>query len=234
MCHPETSTNRVFTCDHCGLHTKYKMNLYRHIKSVHLNTSGRFACPHVTLCPEMIYTTKESLNLHLYRVHNVPAPVTCSSCQLGFTYNSEIKTHRRVCAGSSRKPRRGVKNKNFRLFCEVTSEGFKCKVCQKTFDKKPNWSYHYSAHHRDNRTCEICNREFSCYTNFLRHQNVHHRKIKNFHCDYPGCGKSFGQKTALANHTNTHTGDKPFHCNLCSFRSGDKSTIFKHKKKIHP
>lgn len=228
------------------------MNLYRHIKSVHLNISNRFACPHAETCSDMVYTTKEGLNIHLYRVHDVPAPVTCTSCQLGFSFHSELKIHRRICGGSSKKPRHGNKNKHFRSFCEVTRDGFRCKVCQKVFLEKQNWSYHYSAYHRDNRTCEICSKEFTCYTNYLRHVNVHHRKIKNFHCDYPGCGKSFGQKGALVNHKNTHTGSlndfplprneflkffssgaKPFECNVCSFRSGDKTTIAKHRKKVH-
>lgn len=205
-CHSESSTSEIFTCDYCGLCTKYKMNLYRHIKSVHLNITRRFACPYKDSCSDMVYTTKEGLNIHLYRVHDVPAPVNCGSCQLGFSFISELKIHRRICGGISRKPRVGNKNKNFRTFCEVTSEGYRCKVCQKVFAEKQNWSYHYSAYHRDNRTCEICSKEFTCYTNFLRHVNVHHRKIKNFHCDYPGCGKSFGQKGALINHKNTHTG----------------------------
>lgn len=184
------------------------MNLYRHIRSVHLQRTRRFACPHTDACFDMVYTTKEALNIHLYRAHDVPAPVTCGSCQLGFSYISELKIHRRICGGTERTPRRSTKNKNFRRFCEVIREGFRCKVCQKVFTEKQNWSYHYSAHHRDNRTCDICNKEFTCYTNYRRHVNVHHKKIKNFHCDFPGCGKSFGQKGALINHKNIHTGKK--------------------------
>ena len=182
------------------------MNLHRHIKSVHLQKSRRFACPHTETCNDTVYTTKDGLNIHLYRVHNLPAPIKCGSCQLGFSYTSELKIHRRICGGTERTPRRSTKNKNFKRFCEVIQDGFRCKVCQKIYTEKQNWSFHYSAHHRDNRTCDICNKEFTCYTNYLRHVNVHHKKIKNFHCEQPGCGKSFGQKRALINHKNTHTG----------------------------
>lgn len=181
------------------------MNLYRHIKSVHLN-SHKFPCPYSVQCGDIVYTTKEGLNIHLYRIHNVLAPVTCSTCQLGFSFVSELKVHRKVCAGIS-KPGSGAKNRNFKQFCEVIDEGFRCKVCQKVFAEKQNWSYHYSSSHRNNRTCEICNKEFTNYTNFYRHVNVQHKKIKKFHCDYPGCEKSFGQKGSLMNHRNTHTGD---------------------------
>lgn len=200
--HAEASNIELFTCDLCGISTKYKMNLYRHVKSVHLN-SHKFPCD---MCSDVVYTTKEGLNIHLYRTHDVPAPVTCSFCHLGFSFISELKIHRKICGGVSRVPGKGTKNKNFKQFCEVLQDGFRCKVCQKVFTEKQNWSYHYSSTHRDNRTCEICNKEFTNYTNFYRHVNVQHNKIKKFHCDYPGCEKSFGQKGSLMNHTNTHTG----------------------------
>ncbi|CRK98801.1 CLUMA_CG011935, isoform A [Clunio marinus] len=230
--HSEPTNADLFVCDHCGLRTKYKMNLYRHVKSVHLN-SHKFPCPFHDKCPETVYTTKEGLNIHLYRTHDVPAPITCNSCHLGFTFVSELKIHRKICGGVTRTPGNGTKNKNFRKFCEIIDNGFRCKVCQKVFAMKQNWSYHYSSTHRDNRTCKICNKEFTNYTNFHRHVTVQHKKIKKFHCDYPGCEKSFGQKGSLINHRNIHSGEKPFSCNFCSFRSGDKSTVIKHKKKMH-
>lgn len=182
------------------------MNLYRHVKSVHLNRN-KFPCPHSKDCPDVFYTTKEGLNIHLYRAHDVQAPVNCSSCRLGFSFVSELKIHRKICGGVSRAPGNGTKNKNFRLYCEVVQNGgYRCKVCQKIFAEKQNWSYHYSSTHRDNRTCHICKKEFTNYTNFYRHVNVQHKKIKKFRCDYQGCGKCFGQKQSLINHINTHTG----------------------------
>lgn len=203
--HAESDTAELFTCDTCGLSTKYKMNLYRHVKSVHLN-SHKFPCPHIEMCPDVTYTTKEGLSIHLYRVHGLKAPVTCSLCSLGFSFVSELKIHRKICGGSTRTPGLGTKNRNFKQFCEVIDEGFKCKVCNKIFTEKQNWSYHYSSTHRDNRTCEICNKEFTNYTNFYRHKMVQHNKIKKFLCDYPNCSKTFGQKGSLMNHKNTHTG----------------------------
>lgn len=231
--HAESDSAEFFSCDYCGLQTKYKMNLCRHVKSVHLKNHN-FPCPHPEICPNVTYTTKEGLSIHLYRVHGLKAPVTCTSCNLGFSFISELKIHRKICGGTTRTGSGlGTKNRNFKQFCEVVDEGFKCKVCSKIFTEKQNWSYHYSSTHRDNRTCEICNKEFTNYTNFYRHVNVQHRKIKKFKCDFLNCEKSFGQKGSLMNHKNTHTGEKPFSCLFCSFRSGDKSSVIKHKKKMH-
>lgn len=39
--------------------------------------------------------------------------------------------------------------------------------------------------------------------------------------------------TVLYNFRNTHTGAKPYACDLCTFNSGDRSTISKHKKNVH-
>jgi KRAB domain-containing zinc finger protein len=204
--HAEANDAEFYSCDACGLQTKYKMNLYRHVKSVHLN-SHKFPCPYSDKCSDVTYTTKEGLNIHMYRVHDLKAPVTCTSCNLGFSFVSELKIHRKICGGNtSRTPGVGTKNRNFKQFCEVIDDGFKCKVCCRIFKEKQNWSYHYSSTHRNNRTCHECNKEFTNYTNFYRHVNVQHKHIKKFHCDYPNCEKSFGQKGSLMNHKNTHTG----------------------------
>ncbi|KIJ44296.1 hypothetical protein M422DRAFT_168543, partial [Sphaerobolus stellatus SS14] len=31
-------------------------------------------------------------------------------------------------------------------------------------------------------------------------------------CEYPGCGKSFGDSSSLARHRRTHTGRRPYKC----------------------
>lgn len=169
------------------------------------HSRNRFPCPDSEQCPDIVYATKEGLNVHMYRKHNVKAPVSCSSCKLGFTYNSELKIHQKSCAGDSRKPRQNAQN--FKVYCEVVPEGFKCKVCQKVLARKKSWSFHFSANHRSNRKCDVCSKEFSNRTNLYRHITQTHKKIKKFHCDYPDCGKSFGQKQALGNHANVHTGE---------------------------
>ena len=206
----------MLTCDYCGIKTKYRANLQRHIKSVHLKTMHKYKCPHADTCSDMIYTTKESLNIHLYRVHDVAAPVTCSSCQLGFNYVSELKIHRRKCGGSGRKKPR-TRKKNIETFCEVTPDGFRCKLCQKVFVKEQTWISHYAEYHRDTNICRFCNKQMSAASNLSRHIRTKHNNIKRFQCDV--CKKSFGEKHSLESHINTHTGAKPFSCNLCSFRS---------------
>lgn len=173
-------------------------------------------------------------------------------CNLGFTYVSELKGHRAVCRGNSN-TRKSFKNVNFLKFCEIVPEGFKCKDCPRVFAEKQKWSWHYSSKHKSKRYCEACDKTFGCYTNFKRHVDTFHKKIKKFHCDYPGCGKSYSANKALKDHKNTHTGknlsqilaiesvieiilftgEKPYACQYCSFRTGDNTTVIKHRKKMH-
>ena len=77
----------VFQCDLCQYHTKFKINVERHIKSVHMKLKN-FKCIH---CADHEYSTQVGLNLHLYRCHATPAPVTCSDCLQGFTFESELR-----------------------------------------------------------------------------------------------------------------------------------------------
>lgn len=237
-------------CDLCGIRSKYRENLARHMKSVHSTVARvKFTC---TLCPEKFYTTQTSLNIHMYREHKVQAPVICTKCHLGFTYVSELKHHRTVCRGNTN-TRQSFKNVNFLKFCEVVPEGFKCKDCPRIFAQKEKWSWHYSSKHKSHRYCEICDKTFGCLSNYKRHIDTFHKKIKKYICDYPGCGKAYCANKALKDHKNTHTGkmrelfskkhsvihwlsfsgEKPYACPYCSFRTGDNTTIIKHRKKMH-
>ncbi|GAB1225130.1 hypothetical protein ENUP19_0243G0009 [Entamoeba nuttalli] len=43
-------------------------------------------------------------------------------------------------------------------------------------------------------------------------------KHGNLICPHPGCGKSFNTKKCLSVHMQTHSGKKPFSCNICGMK----------------
>lgn len=143
------------------------------------------------------------------------APITCHKCNAGYTCNAELKAHLKWCTGNFLKR---PKQRTLKPYYDLIDGNFHCKICPRTYNSKKNFSFHYQSTHKDNKTCKICDRTFACYINFRRHVKVVHEKIKSFHCEYPGCGKSFGTKYILNNHKNTHTGwfikkctDQDFH-----------------------
>jgi len=43
------------------------------------------------------------------------------------------------------------------------------------------------------------------------------------------CGKGFARRLHLANHENTHTGERPYPCDVCGRRFTQKSHVRTHK-----
>lgn len=231
MVHEQTEADLFkFVCDLCGAKLKYKPNMRRHMRSVHSKEeSQRFVCPNAS-CHEMRYTTRASLNLHLYRCHGVAAPENCQSCNAGFNNKSEIRIHLKTCSG---KVGKREQKQNLKVYYDVIDGMYQCRLCPKKYNSKQNYAFHYQGYHRDNKTCRICDKTFSDYPGYRRHVKAVHLKIKRFECDIAGCGKTFGKKCVLISHRNTHTGEKPFACNLCDYKTGDQPTLSKHRKKVH-
>lgn len=204
-----------FACDLCKYETKFKINLERHVKSVHMKIKN-FKCHH---CSDHEYTTQVGLNLHHYRVHNFPAPITCPDCRQGFTFESELRVHKKHCTGSTI---RTAKARPQDAAVDILENGFRCRVCLQIFDTRSKWSVHYHHKHKNSNVCTICNKQMASSTSLFKHVQVEneisivgrlfkrslqvqHNNIKKFQCDI--CSKTFGFKHSLESHKNTHTGE---------------------------
>ncbi|XP_037798536.1 asparagine-rich zinc finger protein AZF1-like [Penaeus monodon] len=49
----------------------------------------------------------------------------------------------------------------------------------------------------------------------------------------PYCFKRFGLRTDLRRHLRTHTGEKPFACSVCNFRTALKGNLKRHMIRFH-
>lgn len=195
------------SCDLCGLSTKFKNNIKRHMKSVHMKLR-EFQCDQ---CSGHEYSTQEALNSHLYRYHNVPAPIKCPDCHHGFTFDSELRAHKKhgFCSNNVNAPfvRRGKTHYDYLEVVDKTGEHL-CTLCNEAFPTKNKFSMHNYLKHKYSNKCNECNIVFTNYTSLIRHEKVKHQGHKPFKCEF--CFKSFGQKVSLTSHRNTHTGEKSF------------------------
>ncbi|TWC53015.1 insecticidal toxin complex protein TccC [Pseudomonas sp. SJZ080] len=76
-------------------------------------------------------------------------------------------------------------------------------------------------------SCSMCSRTFRLPQHLAAHVKAHTNK-NYFKCDSPGCNKSFSHKTNFNQHFLTHSGVKPFKCDLCEESFAQKITLTQH------
>ena len=56
---------------------------------------------------------------------------------------------------------------------------------------------------------------------------------KNWHCPYDSCEYNAYNKSQVRRHIGTHSGQKPFECEICSTRFTSNSALVRHKRNLH-
>ncbi|CAG9808675.1 unnamed protein product [Chironomus riparius] len=217
-----------FYCDNCDFKTFSKMNMKRHLSTIHLKIKA-YGCQ---FCPDKKYTSKITLDQHMISKHGQETEFICQCCKRKFPTMSFLRSHlKSTCSGSPGSVRERADPNAYRepLYDEL--DHYRCKLCGLVFEGKGKISQHYAQRHKHNNSCNLCAATFNSYSNLKKHIQILHNKIHKYNCSY--CTRSFGQKNQLQSHINTHTGDKPFQCKFdcCDFRSGDLSAVSKHQKK---
>lgn len=164
-----------FSCDLCQYESKFKINIERHVKTVHQKIK-KFKCDK---CSDHEYSTQVGLNLHKYRLHGVKAPVICSSCHQGFTFESELRVHKKHCTGLT------IRKKKARpqdALVDILESGFRCRVCLQVYETRSKWSVHFHHKHKNSNICPICDKQLASSTSLFKHKMVSaqkHNKISN-------------------------------------------------------
>lgn len=86
--------------------------------------------------------------------------------------------------------------------------------------------------HRVNCEYKGCNKTYCSSFNLKRHIESYHKGVRKFHCET--CGRQLSSKQNYMDHKNTHTGNKPYTCDVqgCNKVFRQLSQFYIHKQ-IH-
>ena len=202
-------------CSHCHKKFANKKSCREHEVSVHEDLSNvefYFKCD---FCPKM-FSNKSVRDNHLTS-HTGERKYQCQFCPQRFKTTGNLTAHLASCHETEDT---GVEKK------------FKCQYCPKTFRFPAQISQHERSHTKEKPfTCKVCNKGFTVKCNLKQHMETHKSlSDRSYKCDQ--CDHRATSLPLLKLHRNTHTGERPFVCELCGESYKRPSNLRRHKKQM--
>lgn len=179
--------------------------------------------------------------------NKVPKNFKCSHCEKTLTSNRSLANHLITHAGNENlyscticdkkvksAGRLRVHEKTHAKLQEESQESFRCtfKDCTKTFKHKDSLNTHLLGHDPNVKRlqCDSCTASFLTEPRLKRHQRLVHIAPKQFMCNV--CGSQLNSNSALRDHINSHTGNRPYKCDECS-KCFTHDCLLRNHKRIH-
>ncbi|XP_074657221.1 uncharacterized protein LOC141910385 [Tubulanus polymorphus] len=205
------SSLKLLECEEPGCHYTcfQKCSLKAH--KIKHQRDKPFVCQECGRCLK----TRQSLVMHVDKVHKRIRPYMCEICGHSFARKCEIRAHVR----------------------QHTTEKLQCDHCNyNTMNKYSMISHMLSRHNiqvRENERlyhCPMCDYKTMREKHLTNHINSH-LNVRNFTC--ADCGKSFVSANSLRGHTNWVHSEKRYRCEFCSYRGGSLSNLKQHVRIMH-
>ena len=87
-----------------------------------------------------------------------------------------------------------------------------------------------SKHPEKKFFCSKCNKFFTTIHSLKSHINIIHENNRPYKCSFPNCPRAFENASKLMAHERTHTGEKPYVCQICQKCFNEKGNLKIHLK----
>lgn len=197
-----SSPKALNQCAYCQREFKRKTHLNDHVRLVHERLRP-YKCD---FC-ERSFGLPRTLRIHIMG-HTKERPFTCNICQKSFRQKTELNLH---------------------MNNHMSNSQFRCPICSHDRASQEDLEAHMSRHNnKEGYQCSTCGRKFKKLCHLKEHDDAVHLKLRPFICTHNNCGKAFGARKTLYTHQRTHTGERPFNCNICSKQFSSKASLSRH------